>query len=567
MKWGEDILAFFTLCFISYLWSSHISYYVAEPDPWDEAWQLLRAYRDNWSFFFDPDFAPLMGVWFKILKPFSSDRLDLYYLHLQTLAFLLPVSLFLFCRALKLSVFLSMVAALLYCAFPLLTVASRQVTHLGALIFFLGGAFAFSRKTTLSKLLVLDFVLLLTSLVRPEYQLSLMAINVVLVICAGRELWKKGPKQFLPYLVILPLGLQIAYSMQKQGVTNKAIYVYRDYAHRRYLDSGLSGDKFELFERHYGKISDQDNKFYELLFRNPGDLFAHFLYSWPIFWKNIFVCFRSFRYLFESYFGMIFLGLFFVSLIFLRYEKKLRSPESFKWNSLAVALSITPIFAAGLLFGVNTRYFVGVVGIVLFAIMLFFERWKYPRFASLIPASIFLVAGLLLPPDFYGFWYLKLLFGCDNGAAAMSTGVREMASAFKKIPHLDLKIASQDFSFLYVDRIDESKLINCMIGKECPFPAERENSLQSYMLKHKIDIVRIAPILISLMEDTQKSAFTQDVRRLVKTREDGVLNIIQVKCFPTYLVFFKNHPLADKINAEITKLNTNKDLACPGTII
>jgi hypothetical protein len=551
-----DVVCMLLILSASNFWSLQLYRYIPEPDRWDELSYLIRAFDYNFlDSFFDYQSSPLFVLWFKVISFFIDDRLHLYYVHLRLISSILPLALYLYCRSFKLSEFPSVVVGFVFCSFPLLTVASRQVTHLSALIFLFMGALAFSRKTTLGKLALFDFSLFIVTLIRPEFLVSLLIINVFLFGFIASKVIKKDNLGSVPlFLSFLPLLFQIFYFSQAPSNNfKKSIYVYRDYSAIRYGEQGIQGRKEDLFERFYGKIDLHSDSLIEILFRNPKDVLEHIKFSTKNFFKYLLITLTSFRYLTESVNGLMLILLVVLSFFFLKNQFK--STASGFELLCASASVFLPIIISGLLFGINTRYFVPLIAILLSIVAWIINLSQFPKYNSIVLGVLFNLVTILTIPDFNLYTYLKPLYGPDNGCCTEVTGTNDVASAFKMFKFKSSLITlSRNNTLLLVKNV---RNLDPLFIKSLWLDEDNQKlSVADYFKRHKFDLMRLDDDLLWWLDGfkAEDSNFIQDLKRIISTGNDSWLHVVQVRCFNTFLIFPKSHFLAQNILDAFTEI-------------
>jgi hypothetical protein len=138
-------------------------------------------------------YSPLYCLWYSGLLLVKPERVGLYYLNWQILAFLVPASLYLLCRAAS-----GGRAASLLLAFLVLTSAVVEVwpypTYLGCVVLASGTALATSARSWRWSLAILGLTLVVASYVRPEVAVSFLVFCLVGLVGCVWTVWRQ-PRQ------------------------------------------------------------------------------------------------------------------------------------------------------------------------------------------------------------------------------------------------------------------------------------------------------------------------------------------------------------------------------------
>lgn len=311
------------------------------------------------------DWGPLYSLWYALLLHVKSDPLQVYFLNLTLLLFLIPILAFFYLLrkgsgplwALLCSFFLLFMDGNLY--------FNRRPNHFSLLIILLMLHLLPLCKNRSRQLNLMAFFALILSYVRPEFFLSYLFCSAILFLWISRN-YIRNPLDtdfitestlFIVYSFLifhmaggLPLDL---------SASGKALYSFKDYIYFSY--KGLHPDTTLTLEQVFNQLFPGVRTFTEVMLTNPTHVLRHMAYNLKNFTPEFYSMLSAHALLGQAALLPLFV---LIPLFFLKGVKR----NFFKHNDLMLIAFVLPGIISMAMYGVLDRYIYTLV--VLFILFL-----------------------------------------------------------------------------------------------------------------------------------------------------------------------------------------------------
>ncbi len=350
----SEIFHFILLCIISLLHCKDVFKFRADLDIWDEAWYLLKDSSFPKVFFTNLSIGPLYTGWYSLIRGFTENLPQLYYLSSLLVSFAIGPIFYLFLRRNRFTVLQSLLAFFLILFYPPLVTVSRFVNNF-ALFFTLTGLLLVTfAQNRLSKLWLTTIIFFFATYSRPELAAAFMICFGIYSFYFFQKLFRTKMSGLESLKMILLLGLlfiQILGAAAEVHVGNitHSLYVFKYYSQSR-MGGGLS---------YFNWIYGNPNTLAQAIGNNPIEFFHHVVYSMNAFFPKFWKAFASFEAHEDLGFYLVIILILFLSLISKQRTQPNETAEPiWKDQILFLILMTVPVFLSGIVFGANTRYFI-----------------------------------------------------------------------------------------------------------------------------------------------------------------------------------------------------------------